>query len=157
MPPKSNSPYDIVRPEGCPDWFTPGILCEVWTGDQSPHEYRRVIAWLGMSANAPWMAESEGQGKFFLFQCASPVERWKPKPGEWVAAAWSSDGLIDYVGRIKRLEKGDGDRSAIVFDSEYCRYNGVEAKVTFRLDYPDGRVIDLRGSIEEIKQRTDWV
>lgn len=83
--------YKIEKPEGAPDWFTPGIVCLVRRSPIAPWGGPYPLAWYRGGRINPFL-DSVG----YSWAEAKPVERWVPEDGEIVLedrTQWGKDYL----------------------------------------------------------------
>lgn len=139
------SKYRIHKPEGAPDWFVPGIECEV--SEDGKRWVKRVIIWYEDGQNYPFLAEDRHAWPF-----ARPAEQWETVEGEDVLG-FNSDGTIR-IGKYGRTIN-DGIRFSYKINLQPDSYTICHHIA--RLQYPDGRAIDVTGGIDAIKHRTDWL
>lgn len=63
--------YKIEKPEGTPEWFTPGIVCEVSNYNNFRYQFPLPVIWFF-------------DGSFLTINSGGYVERWAhAKPVEW--------------------------------------------------------------------------
>jgi len=77
--------YEIVKPEGAPEWFTPGIKCRAWEGSEKSNKIIIPIVWYNCKTNYPFIDEDGTPWSY-----AEPIEKWIPKENEAVAM-WNND------------------------------------------------------------------
>jgi hypothetical protein len=134
------SKLTIQRPEGCPEWAEIGVMVMVRDRDDLP--WQGPLQLEGMRSakltNYIYLANNTG------YKQAKPYVKWQPEPGEWVAYAGGGTRIV--IGQYGHL---NGNMHGIC---DYGLVNNV-----FRLVDDDGNLIDLRCSVEELKERTEWL
>lgn len=73
--------YKVEKPRNAPDWFVPGIVCNVMNYDDTK-EVRRIIIWCEMKRARPFY-DSDG----VRWQMAAPIELCEPvecEDTEWL-------------------------------------------------------------------------
>lgn len=137
------SKYNIHKPKGAPEWFVPGIECEV--SDNERRWVKRVLIWYEDGQNFPFLAEDR-----YVWRQARPIEQWEPVEGEEVLGF--DDNGANCIGKFVREEH---------YEEWPFKLKNPAGSESFehiaRLQYPDGRVTDVTGGIEAIKKRTYWL
>ena len=139
------SKLTIQRPKGCPEWAEIGVM--VMVRDKKSEPWKGPYPLLGYDPNLVYefcVQESENS---VGFREARPYIKWQPEPGEWVIF-WSDSDDNGYMVL--------GQYDALV-GSYYARKNGLSYRHVARLVDDDGNLIDLRCSVEELKERTEWL
>jgi len=129
------SKLTIQRPKGCPNWAALGVLA-LYRGDDDN-------AWVGpypLDGYIDYLYRANGHA----YRYAKPYIKWQPETGEWVAFSEGTGRLM--IGQYKGA-------SGSMFIIQNC---GFVLNV-FRLVDDDGNLIDLRCTVEELKERTVWL
>jgi hypothetical protein len=134
-----DSRLTIQRPEGCPEWAELGVMVIVRVKHAPLWEGPYPLA--GYDANdQTFRAEGEWWNE------AKPYIKWQPETGEW-CAFWDA-GARNYI--VKQYKDNRSLRNAQTLDK--IPYDHVA-----RLVDDNGNLIDLRCSVEELKERTEWL
>lgn len=132
--------YKTVSQDG-PEWLPKAVVCKVWNNYEGHYEGHAVHTGkiIGISCDGDYL-DSMG----VLWDNAEPVEEWEPKEGERVIA-WDANSNILLIGYYSGLASG-----------LYAIQNYGHSKHIARLKNPDGSMVDIDCTIEELKQRTEW-
>jgi len=133
-----DSKLTIQRPEGCPEWAEIGVW--VMVKDEYEDQWQGPLVLVGFDELSPSFRTN---GRWWTF--AKPYIKWQPEPGEWVA--FSGGG-----GRIMTGQYGGTTNGHIHAITGYGLVNYL-----FRLVDDGGNLIDLRCTVEELKERTEWL
>ena len=131
-----DSRLTIQRLEGCPEWADLGVMIMVrdtrgpWQGPYQLEGFDPADS--TFFSNDVWWSE------------AQPYIKWQPKPGEWVA--FFDDGY-SIIGQLEE----------IINNRFFKRIGGASYNHVARLVDDDSNLIDLRCSMEELKERTEWL
>ena len=131
--------YKTVIQDG-PEWLPKAVVCKVWDKDDKRDVYTKEV--IGRANNGIYI-DLDGIG----WQHAEPYEAWEQKEGEWVIA-WD-DGcyevkIVGQCGCVKPCPSGYHIPNYGYFDH------------IARLKNPDGSMVYLDCTIDELKQRTEW-
>ena len=132
----------IQRPEGCPEWAEIGVMVMVqdWKGPN----WNGPFPLVGYRTHAEYpYVTSDAQVRYAKY--ARPFIKWKPEPGEWVAG-WDENDTVFCVSQY----------SAKGVSSHFLSH-GEWANHIARLVDDDGNLIDLRCTVEGLKERTEWL
>ena len=132
----------IQRPEGCPEWAEIGL--KVMVRDNESLGWRGPYVLWGWRGNISLMLEFPFQTENGMFKYAEPYIKWKPEPGEWVAF-WDEDDLPILIGPCKERYR------------DKYKINGITWAHVARLVDDEGNLIDIRCTVEELKERTEWL
>jgi len=132
----------IQRPEGCPEWAEIGVW--VMVRQEPSDEWDGPYPLEGFDS-----ADQTFWAGYDWWLKAKPYIKWQPELGEYVAF-WDGDSfdvsIRQYKCELAQSRFGIfGDHYGTVW--EHCA----------RLVDDDGNLIDLRCSVEELKERTVWL
>lgn len=136
----SESKYKVDR-SGIPDWVEIGVLVEAW--DDPDHKVRGRIVGFNCGAFRPFILENDRVWSL-AFQYAEPAPAWQPSPGEYVAAWDDGSGFAGFY--IAKYTTEDASGGYFV--------DGEAFQHIARITNPS---IDIACSVDELKERTDWL
>jgi hypothetical protein len=137
------SKLTIQRPEGIPEWAEIGVMVMVrlmgaplWEGPYPLQGYDFDDG--TFRVDGKWWSE------------AKPYIRWQPEPEEWVAF-WDECDNVFSIGVYQEQKR--------TYDALLHRIKNITFtwQHVARLVDDDGNPIDLRCTVEELKERTVWL
>ena len=137
------SRFTIQRPENCPEWAEIGL--KVMVRDNESSGWRGPYVLWGWRGNISLMLEFPFQTENGMFKYAEPYIKWKPEPGEW-CAFWEDGDDVFVIGRYDQ-------KGRLKCFSQHGRWFEHAA----RLVDDEGNLIDIRCTVEELKERTEWL
>jgi hypothetical protein len=140
------SKLTIQRPEGCPEWAEIGVM--VMGKDKTNDQWKGPFILLGLFGFelTDYFFRTSGGA----FKYAKPYIKWQPEPGEW-CAFWNGDMTYFSVAKFHNSRLNGGGFK------QFCLLNGMIWNHIARLVDDDGHLIDLRCTVEELKEMTAWL
>jgi len=108
--------YEIIKPEGAPEWFTPGVLCIVWDKNTNAKEIK-IIVWYNCKCDSPFIDTDAYQ-----WEHAEPIETWTPRENEAVACWRDGDSYFS----VRRF--------ANVFTTPYVNIAKYDGQLDLRVE-----------------------
>lgn len=127
--------YKTITQDG-PDWLPKIVVCRVWNQDNKHASC--IMGVIGVSSNGFYIDTTNN-----LWDHAEPQEAWELQEGEWVIA-WYDGSEHIVIGKYVCKQE---ERYAV----GHYSYPHIA-----RLKNPDGSMVDLDCTIDELKQRTEW-
>ena len=125
--------YKTRKIPGAPDWMPEGVVCKVNKPDLKDEDI--IIGYMDNHCY-PF------RGLVDNYKKAEPIPAWEPTPGEY-CAFW------DHNDRRFFIDEFGGKDST---DKNYMTYEGC---ITHHIARITG--VDCACSLEELKERTDWL
>jgi hypothetical protein len=127
-------PYKTVKQPG-PDWLPRAVKCRVWDNNKEKHTASIV------STDAGRYFDSEG----FHWDHAEPIAEWEPVIGKY-HAFWDDQSTRIVISTLEDIGMG-----------KYFATGGYVFNHIARIKNDDGTMVDLDCTVEELKERTEWL